>query len=121
MNETIHCNVKANEDIIARILQTDAVGEEYFCIEPDGTLLVDLPIATEKVNRINLLNSETHVGSMYYAESEDESDIPQILKFIDDIEKEHPYKVCGMRESYSQYNEAWNDALDRVRGLIESL
>ena len=81
MNETIHCNVKANEDIIARILQTDAVGEEYFCIEPDGTLLVDLPIAAEKVNRINLLNSDTHIGSMYYAESEYESDIPQILNF----------------------------------------
>lgn len=70
MNETIHCNVKANEDIIARVLQTDAVGEEYFCIEPDGTLLVDLPIAAEKVNRINLLNSDTHIGSMYYADSD---------------------------------------------------
>lgn len=70
MNETIHCNVKANEDIIARILKTDVAGKEYFCIEPDGTLLVDLPIAAEKVNRINLLNSETHVGSMYYAESD---------------------------------------------------
>lgn len=72
MNETVHCNVKANEDIIAQILKADVVGEEYFCIEPDGTLLVDLPIATEKVNRINLLNSKTHVGSMYYADSEDE-------------------------------------------------
>ena len=66
--------VKANEDIIARILKADAVGEEYFCIEPDGTLLVDLPIKTEKVGRINLLNSDTHIGSMYYADSEDESD-----------------------------------------------
>lgn len=74
MNETIHCNVKANEDIIARILQTDAVGEEYFCIEPDGTLFVDLPIKIEKVKRVDLLNSKTHVGSMYYAESEEEGE-----------------------------------------------
>jgi len=71
MSKTIvHCNVKANADIIARILDADVDGDEYFCIEPDGTLIVDLPIATEKVGRIDLLNSKTHVGSMYYAESE---------------------------------------------------
>lgn len=67
----VHCNVKANAEIIARILDSDIDGEEYFCIEPDGTLIIDLPIATEKVGRIDLLNSETHIGSLYYAESED--------------------------------------------------
>lgn len=63
--------MKENEEIIARILDVDSVGEEYFCIDPNGTLLVDLPIKTEKVNRIDLLNSETHVGSIYYAEGKE--------------------------------------------------
>lgn len=67
----VHCNVKANAEIIARILDADVDGEEYFRIEPDGTLIIDLPIATEKVGRIDLLNSETHIGSLYYAESKD--------------------------------------------------
>ena len=89
--------VKANEDIIARILKADAVGEEYFCIEPDGTLLVDLPIATEKVGRINLLNSDTHIGSMYYADSEEE----EVLRMKDSKYKDawillEQYLIKGM-------------------------
>lgn len=42
-----------------------------------------------------------------------------ILDYIDAIENEHPYKVSGEPETYSQYNEAWCDALDRVRSFIE--
>lgn len=76
MDDTIvHCNVKENAEIIARILDCDVYGEEYFCIEPDGTLIVDLPIETEKVKRVNLLNSETHIGNLYYADDEEETDI----------------------------------------------
>lgn len=75
MEETIvHCNVKANAEIIARILDCDVVGEEYFFIEPDGTLLIDLPIPTEKVKRIDLLNSNTHIGSLFYPDSDEETE-----------------------------------------------
>lgn len=40
---------------------------------------------------------------------------------LDMIEKEHPYKVPGDRDSYDKYNEGWSDAIDRVRGELESL
>lgn len=53
--------------------------------------------------------------------SKEESDKQKILEFIDDVEKEHPYKVYGMPETYNKYNEAWCDALDRVRCFIESM
>lgn len=72
MSKTIvHCNVKENAEIIARILDCDVDSEECFCIESDGTLVIDLPIPTEKVKRIFLQNSETNIGGLYYAEEED--------------------------------------------------
>lgn len=35
--------------------------------------------------------------------------------------QEHRYKIPGKRETYSQYNEAWQDALDRAEGAIFNL
>lgn len=39
---------------------------------------------------------------------------------LEEIEAEHPYKVPGNYDSYSQYNEAWQDAIDRVRARLEN-
>lgn len=67
MDETIVCcNVKANAELIARILDYDVEGEALFTIEPDGTLVIDLPAAVENVKRVDLFNSDTHTGSLYY-------------------------------------------------------
>lgn len=41
-------------------------------------------------------------------------------KILEEIEAEHPYKVPGNYDSYSQYNEAWSDAIDRVRARLEN-
>ena len=38
---------------------------------------------------------------------------------LDMIEKEHPYKVPGDRDTYGKYNEGWSDAIDRVRGALQ--
>lgn len=43
----------------------------------------------------------------------------ELEKILEEIEAEHPYKVPGNYESYSQYNEAWQDAIDRVRVKLE--
>ena len=43
---------------------------------------------------------------------------------IDAIEKVaelYPWRVPGNRDSYSQYNEAWQDALNRADSEIEAL
>ena len=40
---------------------------------------------------------------------------------IDVLCQEHRYKIPGKRETYSQYNEAWQDALDRAEGAIGNL
>jgi hypothetical protein len=37
---------------------------------------------------------------------------------IDVLCQEHRYKIPGKGETYSQYNEAWQDALDRAEGAI---
>lgn len=44
-----------------------------------------------------------------------------IEMILDEIEAEHPYKVPGDHDTYSQYNEGWNDAIDRVRGELETI
>ena len=43
----------------------------------------------------------------------------ELEKILEEIEAEHPYKVPGNYDSYSQYNEAWQDAIDRVRARLE--
>ena len=40
---------------------------------------------------------------------------------IDVLCQEHRYKIPGKIETYSQYNEAWQDALDRAEGAIFNL
>lgn len=44
----------------------------------------------------------------------------ELEKIFEEIEAEHPYKVPGNYDSYSQYNEAWQDAIDRVRARMEN-
>ena len=40
---------------------------------------------------------------------------------IDVLCQEHRYKIPGKRETYSQYNEAWQDALGRAESAIGNL
>lgn len=38
---------------------------------------------------------------------------------MEKLEKEHPYKVIGQPDTYSQYNEAWQDCMDRVLDIVK--
>jgi hypothetical protein len=40
---------------------------------------------------------------------------------IDVLCQEHRYRIPGKRETYSEYNEAWQDALDRSERAIGNL
>ena len=42
----------------------------------------------------------------------------EILKIIEEIQKEHPYKVPGNYDTYSQYNQGWTDACNRLDAVI---
>lgn len=43
----------------------------------------------------------------------------EILSIIEEVSNEHPYKVIGETDTYSQYNEGWTDACDRLTAIIE--
>lgn len=45
----------------------------------------------------------------------------QILQEIEKIKNEHPYKVAGDYETYSQYNEAWQDCAYRIESVVEAM
>jgi hypothetical protein len=47
--------------------------------------------------------------------------IDELNKIIAEVEEEHPYKQSGNRDSYSQYNEGWSDALGTLQGKIEAI
>ena len=44
-----------------------------------------------------------------------------VIGALDVLCQEHRYRIPGKRETYSEYNEAWQDALDRAEGAIFNL
>lgn len=38
---------------------------------------------------------------------------------LEELRWEHPYKQIGNPDTYSQYNEAWQDCLDRVEDVLQ--
>jgi hypothetical protein len=44
----------------------------------------------------------------------------QILKIIEAVHQLYPYRVVGVRETYSHYNQGWQDACDAIeQGLSD--
>ena len=46
-------------------------------------------------------------------------DIDKVIEQLEKLEKEHPYRVIGQPDTYSQYNEAWQDCMDRVLDIVK--
>ena len=44
----------------------------------------------------------------------------KLIEFMKKISEEHPYKISGRPDTYSQYNEAWQDCIDRIESFIEN-
>lgn len=44
-----------------------------------------------------------------------------VQEMVDRIGDIYPYRQIGNRDSYSQYNEAWTDAINRVDAELNSL
>ena len=44
-----------------------------------------------------------------------------VQEMVDRIGGMYPYRQIGNRDSYSQYNEAWTDAINRVDAELNSL
>lgn len=45
-------------------------------------------------------------------------ELEKILEEIESLSREHPYRILGIPDTYSQYNEAWQDCIDRVEEII---
>ena len=46
-------------------------------------------------------------------------DLEYVIEQLEELGKEHPYKVIGQPNTYSQYNEAWQDCIDRAIGIVK--
>lgn len=47
--------------------------------------------------------------------------INDVLKITTKVEKIHPYKVVGDRNSYSPYNEGWSDCVSLIEHYLEQI
>ena len=47
--------------------------------------------------------------------------IEEVLKIIDQVRQEHPYKVSGRQETYDPYNEGWEDACCKIEAIISGM
>lgn len=47
--------------------------------------------------------------------------INDVLKITTRVEKIHPYKVVGDRDSYSPYNEGWSDCVSLIEHYLENI
>lgn len=45
--------------------------------------------------------------------------IDRVIEQLEELGKEYPYKVIGLPDTYSQYNEAWQDCIDRAIGIVK--
>lgn len=41
-----------------------------------------------------------------------------IIKQLEELAEEHPYKKIGEPDTYSPYNEAWENCCDRAMGIV---
>ena len=46
-------------------------------------------------------------------------DLEYVIEQLEELGKEHPYKVIGQPNTYSQYNEVWQDCIDKVMGIVK--
>jgi len=46
-------------------------------------------------------------------------DMDKVIAQLEELAEQHPYKVIGNPDSYSQYNEGWQDCIDRVTDIVK--
>lgn len=78
-------------------------------------------LATEPTIQPQSTTGQLNDGARSTAQSTDLIDRGQAIDALDVLCQEHRYRIPGKRETYSEYNEAWQDALDRAEGLIFNL
>ena len=64
--------------------------------------------------RMSLKNIKRYINAQPTA-----YDIDKVMEQLEAVEKEYPYKVIEQPEAYSRYNEAWQDCIDRVIGIVK--
>ena len=82
--------------------------------------------ADKMLERLKVWNTSDNTDKALYnfawnriAEQPTAYDVDKVIEQLEELEKEHPYKVIGQPDTYSQYNEAWQDCMDRVLGIVK--
>lgn len=83
-----------------RLIDADVMHGEIDKYNPEG--------------RMSLKNIKRYIDAQPTA-----YDIDKVMEQLEKLEKEHPYKVIGQPDTYSQYNEAWQDCMDRVLDIVK--
>ena len=73
------------------------------------------------MNKSTIKNAPNPTSSGSGEGKHDLIDRQAAIDALDVLCQEHRYRIPGKRETYSQYNEAWQDALDRAEVAIGNL
>ena len=82
----------------------------------DPELKIKLSSAKEAINNLPTIQpvaTDTNVGDTISRQA--------VIDALEKVAELYPWRVPGDRDSYSSYNEAWQDALNRVENEIEAL
>ena len=70
-----------------------------------------------------IINEEPYIRISNVDESIDRTptayDVDEVVEQLEELSKEHPYKVPGEPDTYSQYNEAWEDCSGRAIEIVK--
>ena len=68
-------------------------------------------IEVVKTQNLRIARLSYRDGEHYFAK--------RIIKQLEALAMEHPYKVVGEPDTYSQYNEAWSNCCDRAEQIVK--
>ena len=87
------------------------------------TSQIDINRLLELSNDNQFGRNEAYYKLQHYEDLEEQGhrmvNINKIIKQLEELEKEYPYRVVGEPETYSQYNEGWRDCIDRAIGIVK--
>ena len=103
------------DDLISRQAAIDELVKMLsYCFYADEEVLDEVETTLKELPSVQLGTNLAEVGTDCISRQ-------AAIDLLDVLCQEHRYKIPGKIETYSQYNEAWQDALDRAEGAIFNL
>lgn len=109
-----------NQEAINLLKDLEQRLDDYYGLNDEGTAAFGMAITALELfgNSEQLPSARPDVPDKYVMDTIYRQEAIDVINVLC---REHRYRIPGKRETYSEYNEAWQDALDRAEGAICNL